>query len=48
MNNKLSHLDKILELENYKNNIDKFIHKINYLKEKEKIAIRNYDELIDY
>lgn len=38
----------LLTLENYKNNIDKSIHKINYSKEKEKIAIRNYDELIDY
>ena len=35
-----------MTLENFKDNIDKPKEKINYSREKEKIAIDNYNELI--
>ena len=38
----------LLTLENFKDNIDKPKEKINYSKEKEKIAIDNYNKLIKY
>lgn len=38
----------LLTLENFKDNIDKPKEKINYSKEKEKIAIDNYNELMKY
>lgn len=38
----------LLTLENYKNNIDKSVQKINFSKEREKKAIKNYDELTRY
>ena len=38
----------LFTLENFKDNIDKPKEKINYSKEKEKIAIDNYNELMKY